>query len=499
MSTSIVTSLMQRAEIALAAHKYVDAIALYEVVLAREADNVDALGRCAAAYRANGDAARAVTLILRAVRCAPDRADLRLDAAEALAVAGRHDEALAAYGEARRLDPGNPDIALGIARTHAKAGDYRQTVQACRMALALVPGHRLAAHHLGQALVEIGAFDEAVAVLSDLVAADPGLAAARADLALLRLRLGDYTGGFRDWTPPEVPADAAPARVWDGRPFADGRLLIRVADRPGDVLPFLRFVAPAKSLGGEVVLLLPRALSRLGATVPGADRLVVHERDAGEVTAAVSLFDLPARLGLTLGAVGMRAPYVAADAGLAERWSARLALRGGLRTIGLVWRGNARLPADRWLAGPADLAPFAALSDTRLIALQKLSADEIVRADTPSGWAVAAAPFRLEHPGPDFEAGLDALADTAAVMSRLDLLVSVAAPPLHLAGALGRPAIALLKAVPDWLWLSGRADSPWYPSLRLERQAFDEGVAPVVARALAAAAAVFAGARAPEK
>ncbi len=68
-------------------------------------------------------------------------------------------------------------------------------------------------------------------------------------------------------------------------------------------------------------------------------------------------------------------------------------------------------------------------------------------------------------------AALEDFADTAAIMANLDLLVSVDTANIHLAGALGRPAYLLLPFAADWRWLEGRDDSPWYPSLRLLRQA----------------------------
>ena len=60
--------------------------------------------------------------------------------------------------------------------------------------------------------------------------------------------------------------------------------------------------------------------------------------------------------------------------------------------------------------------------------------------------------------------------DTAAILSLADLLISVDSSPVHLAGALGRPAWVMLPFVPDWRWLLGRNDTPWYPDVRLFRQ-----------------------------
>ena len=85
------------------------------------------------------------------------------------------------------------------------------------------------------------------------------------------------------------------------------------------------------------------------------------------------------------------------------------------------------------------------------------------------------------------DSGPDAFVDTAAIMAGLDLFVSVCTAPLHLAGALGRPTLALLKAVPDWRWMMERTDTPWYPSMELVRQALGEDYGPVIIRAVEAA------------
>jgi hypothetical protein len=130
--------------------------------------------------------------------------------------------------------------------------------------------------------------------------------------------------------------------------------------------------------------------------------------------------------------------------------------------IGVVWQGNPAARIDRGRSVPlAALAPVARLPGIRLIALQKLHGlDQIgpARAHVPV--------LRLEG----VDAGRDAFLDTAAILMSLDLLISSDTAVAHLAGALGRPVFLLLKHVPDWRWLLGRGDSPWYPTMRLFRQ-----------------------------
>ena len=76
--------------------------------------------------------------------------------------------------------------------------------------------------------------------------------------------------------------------------------------------------------------------------------------------------------------------------------------------------------------------------------------------------------------------------DTAAVISHLDLVISVDTSVAHLAGALARPVWTALPLVPEWRWLLDRSDSPWYPSMRLFRQTTDGDWGTVVADIAAA-------------
>jgi hypothetical protein len=166
---------------------------------------------------------------------------------------------------------------------------------------------------------------------------------------------------------------------------------------------------------------------------------------------------LPMAMGLKLSDLPGEVPYLNADPVRVKRWRRRLA---GLPKplVGLVWAGrpthlndaNRSLTLDR-------LAPLAT-ADCTFLALQKGPA-EVQALTPPSSMRIE----RLSYEIGDFE-------DTAAILAVADLLISVDSAPVHLAGALGRPAWVMLPFVPDWRWLLNRDDTPWYPSLRLFRQ-----------------------------
>jgi hypothetical protein len=128
-----------------------------------------------------------------------------------------------------------------------------------------------------------------------------------------------------------------------------------------------------------------------------------------------------------------------------------------------VWQGNPDPEADRARSLPImALAPLAGIAGVRLISLQKGAGEEQLSNLPPS--------LRVETLGANFDAGPDAFVDTAAAMTCLDLVVTCDTSVAHLAGALAVPVWVALKSDAEWRWLIGRADSPWYPTMRLFRQ-----------------------------
>jgi hypothetical protein len=277
--------------------------------------------------------------------------------------------------------------------------------------------------------------------------------------------------------------------------LADGEvsgktLLVHAEQGLGDTIQFVKLLPLARSLGGRLVLQVPDKLVALLSRLSGFDSIVGDSEDPGHVDLQSPLLGLPHRLQLTPGSIPTARFYLTAEPESVLLWRKTLRLDGGAKALGFVWKGNPNSPVERGrsLAGPRELAPFADLPDVRLIALQKLAPGMLERADTPSGWKVGGLDFVLEHPGPDFDAGADAFVDTAGIMANLTGVVSVCTAPLHLAGALGVPSVALLKAAADWRWMTERTDTPWYPSMTLCRQTRPGDFAPTITAAADTAA-----------
>jgi hypothetical protein len=255
-----------------------------------------------------------------------------------------------------------------------------------------------------------------------------------------------------------MPPSQAP--LWDGSPLEGRTILVRVEQGLGDTLQFIRYLPLVQRRGGRVILVCQPALVGLltGSRGLGIERLLAQGDPLPEYDLHVSLLSLPGLLGTTLENVPADVPYLEAEPQPVEAWRQRLGSYRGFK-IGIVWQGNPDHRMDRFRSTRlAQFAPLARVPGVHLFSLQK----------GPGAEQLAALTDRF--PVTDLGSGLDDFRDTAAVLKNLDLVVSVDTSVAHLAGALGIPVWVALHFPAEWRWLTGREDSPWYPTMRLFRQ-----------------------------
>ncbi len=346
--------------------------------------------------------------------------DLRLRALEAL---GRFDDAIALLtAHPDHFQPAEQRL-FRMAELSEHAARNDQAMRYLDEALAVNPQHAMSLIHRGRQHMRRGDFERGVQGLAVIYAGR----VPRSQIGLF----ADEEGNPIDQT---------------------GKTVVLSADSGlGDTMQFVRYAPMVKALGARVVVECQPALSRLIATMPGVDAVVAQ----GELSAAfderLPLHNLMGAFRTTLQSVPSGVPYLRADAAAAEIFRARLAPLGG-RKVGLVWSGNPNLPRNAARSiDPALLAPLMAIPGLSFVSLQKGGA-----------------------PGPaglvDWTGELNDMADTAALVHNLDLVISVDSAVAHLAGALGRPVWLLNRLDACWRWLDGRDDSPWYPTMSLFRQ-----------------------------
>jgi tetratricopeptide (TPR) repeat protein len=346
-----------------------------------------------------------------------------------------------------------------------RLGRYAEARLAYLRAIVLRENYPMAFCGLGIVAKEMGRFTEAMDSFDRALRLAPDSEEARSNRGCLQLLLGDFAEGWEGyeyrWAQGQRPVPASPARfdLADPDSLAGRKILIVHDHGLGDAIQFYRYVALLARAGAEVAFAGPAKLRRLfsssGALVAWRD-----EGDfSGDFDAVLAISSLPRACSTRMGAIPAPIPYLRAEPERVALWRDRISGPGS--KIGLCWRGNIDFRVDpRRSIPPAALLPLAGLEGINLFSLQKgIAADELP----------AALAARLRRYDEDFDDDPDAFIDTAALMAGLDLIVTCDTSIAHLAGALGRPVWLALRHVAEWRWLAERADSPWYPTMRLFR------------------------------
>jgi len=378
----------------------------------------------------------------------------------ALAAQGKHDEALASYRHSIGLLD-SPVKRYNLANSLAAEGRFPEAVAEYTCALEQAPDYVDAYNNLGATLKDMERLDEAEANLREGLKRASDSPDLHWNLSLVQLMKGDWGNGWREYEwrwkmPTFIPFQrdfGVPA--WQGEDL-DGKTILVTAEQGfGDAIEFCRLAPQLTQRGARVVLECRKGLKRLFATLPGIERVVAPDDDYGAVDFVVPLMSLPYRLGLTLETLPSAIPYLSVPAGAGD--FADVAAADGFK-VGLVWAGGAsRRDNSQRSCQAADLRPLLDLPGCRFYSLQV--GPEAGQIDDLPGVV-------------DLAPRLGDFADTAAALTALDMLVSVDTGVVHLAGALGKPVRVLLSRPSNgFLWMLGRADSPWYPGdFRLLRQ-----------------------------
>ena len=299
-----------------------------------------------------------------------------------------------------------------------------------------------------------GALAPAMAAYRRAIALRPDYAEAHNALGQAHLLSGDFAPGWRhcEWRWPDAcPPQPLTVPLWRGEDIAGKTVLLFHEQGLGDTVQFVRYVRPVAALGARVVLAVQPPLAALLRGLPEARVVTAGER-LPAVDLQAPLLGVPRLLGTTLATIPAEVPYLRAAADRPRPWLERLA-GPGLK-VGVAWAGNPRHLKDSARSIPWEVfRALVVLPGIRVFSLQ-------LGSNAPLGRGMV-----------DLAPLLGDFADTAAALERLDLCISADTAVAHLAGALGRPLWALLPFMPDWRWLLGRADSPWYPTARLFRQA----------------------------
>jgi predicted O-linked N-acetylglucosamine transferase (SPINDLY family) len=474
------------------------ALAFYRKAIEHDSGNAMAYGNLGKALHDLGRFNEATEALERAIALNPDNAIHDINLSATLMERARWDEARIAAERAIARLPTAVIAYCNLGKCLINLGLWDKAADSAARAAALNPEQPIVQATLGGIMVELGQWQAALPLLSQAVGAEPALASGwfnlshayrglnrfdEATTAILRalslkpddadyhfhfahllLLRGDETRGWAEYEwrwklpgfgelYPEIPR-------WQGEPLQGRSILVTPEQGLGDIIQAARYLPRLVAEARRVVVLAPPAARRLLQSINGIEIAEPEDAAVTDCDVASPIMSLP--WALSQGKTRRKAapapvPYLQAAAKDRRRWQARLphhALR-----VGIVWAGNPAAQRDRFRSpGLAAVLPLMATAGARFVVLQMGPG----RADL----ARHCLPSDIIDLGPE----IADLADTAAIMTGLDLVISSCTAPLHLAGALGVRAWGMIPFTPHFTWGPSGAASACYPSVRLYRQ-----------------------------
>ncbi|WP_293057088.1 tetratricopeptide repeat protein, partial [Okeania sp. SIO2B3] len=371
---------------------------------------------------------------------------------------GEIDSAIINYENSRKINPENSQTNLNLGVAWKKKGDLSKASTYYQQAINLQPDYAQAYNNLGSILQEEGNLNESIFYYQKAIELEPDFPAAHLNLSLVLLLLGDLKSGFQEynwrWQVEKYVSLIQPEKLWDGSNLVGKTILIYAEQGYGDTIQFIRYLPLVKQQGGQIILVCQKPLVKLLEKIPGIDKCIEEKINLVDLDVHAPLLELPRIFGTTLDNI----PPPIQNLNIPHTKLIKLEYPAGIfLKVGIVWA--TRVDSQTYAQRSCKLTDFQSILDITGItfySLQKEPGEDIQLLETLPI-------FNLSSQLNDF-------ADTAGIITQLDLVITVDTAVAHLAGTLGKPVWILLPFVPDWRWMLDRNDSPWYPTARLFRQ-----------------------------
>jgi tetratricopeptide (TPR) repeat protein len=438
----------------------------FKRALALEPDDPDVHADLGNALHAMGQPEQAVASFRQAISLRPGFFDALFKCGNALMELKRCDEALASYEECVRLDPDNAPAFSNRGAALKGLGRLEEALVSFDRAIHLDPQYCDPVFNRGTLMGALRRYDEALECYAQALQLCSEEERGKIEFheSACHLLLGRFEVGWKKY---EARWESGtqkkrkrhfPQPLWLGQQSLAGKTILLHAEQGfGDTIQFCRYARLVADLGAKVLLGVPPELEELIAGVDGVHGMHLAGQPIPEFDYHCPMMSLPLALGTLLDSIPAPQRYIGADPLRTASWRTRLG-QGAAPRAGLVWSGNPDHANDKNRS-----IPFEELAGIRTEEWQFVSIQKAVRPEDAKVLDGCPEILQLGQQLADYS-------DTAALIANLDLVISVDTSVVHLAGAMGKPVWLMLPFNPDWRWMLDRADSPWYPSMRIFRQ-----------------------------
>ncbi|MDR1702325.1 MAG: tetratricopeptide repeat protein [Sporomusaceae bacterium] len=454
-----------------------DAARLFLEILLQEPDNERIFNSLAVMTELVTDNGLAADIWQKLTKTYPANTNFAPQAAAVFKRRGQYQEAQTYLKKCLAKNPDDLPLLLELGSCQLSLHQYAEAEATYQQIIALPKKIKLSPDALAMAYANLASALCYQGKLAESIQADQTSLSLKNDpnvrrnIGVSQLLLGNLKAGFTGFEYRRKSKKYQPfydhydkgKKYWRGEGFRHKRLLVHHEQGLGDSIFMARYLPEVKKLGGTVIFSALKPLLPLYQNLTAVDELIEHDLDAKLATQydlTVSILSLPHIFGTTLAAIPANIPYLAVSEELVAQWREKIACqnKGGKKLkVGLAWAGNSLFERDaiRSIA----LSMFAPLFELKGIDYYSLQIGPAANQTQNPSLKI----FDLTPQIADFAA-------TAAFLTNLDLIISVDTAVAHLAGALGKKTWTLLYFNNDWRWLTQRADTPWYPSMKLFRQ-----------------------------
>ncbi|MDY7009082.1 MAG: tetratricopeptide repeat protein, partial [Cyanobacteriota bacterium] len=369
------------------------------------------------------------------------------------------ESAIANYEKSLFLDPSNPKTNFNLGVAWQNQGDLSKSGTYYQQAISLQPDYAQAYNNLGFIFQEQGNFTASIASYQKAIELEPHFPTSHLNLSLILLLTGDFKSGFQEyhwrWESEKCLFFILQEKLWDGSNLECKIILLHAEQGYGDTIQFIRYIPLVKQHGGRIILACHKPLIRLLEKIPEIEQCVDRQKILPTFDVHAPLLELPRILGTTLDTIPAEIPDLTVPT---TDYIKLESTDKNLLKIGIFWSTNSiSSTISKRSVSLVNFSNFLDIPGTAFYSLQKYLSETDIE---------LLKKFLIF----DLSSQLNDFADTAGIITQLDLIITIDTAVAHLAGTLGKPVWILLPFVPDWRWLLDRNDSPWYPTARLFRQ-----------------------------